>query len=457
MSAPCARAKTLDVFALPIQKMNSNGKRIVLATYGSFGDLHPYIAIAIELRERGHHPVIATSGFYRSKIEAEGLEMRSLRPDAPPQEREAELMRRALDRKRGMEYLFKEFMLTDFRASYEDLRDAVRGADLLVTHPLAFAGPIIVEQTGIKWLSTVLAPLTLFSAYDPGVPPMSPAAHSLLKLHPAISRIAIKIGERATRSLVRAVDDLRSELKLPAGAHPLFAAQHAPRGVLALFSELFARRQSDHPPQTELTGFPFYDASDRTVRATLTPELRQFLDEGEPPIVFTLGSAAHVIADDFYRESLAAAVRLGRRAVLLIGGESNLPADLPATVRAVAYAPFSELFPRASCVVCSGGIGTIAQVMRAGVPALVMPFSFDQPDNADRLRRLHVSRTIEREDYRAARVANELTELHANVTYRRRAAEVGRAIRSENGQRRACDLIERELAAAPASPRRAAA
>ena len=352
-------------------------------------------------------------------------------------------MREALDRWRGMRFLFKEFMLADFRASYEDLLDATRDADLLVTHPLAFAGPIIAEQTGIPWVSTTLAPITLFSAHDPSVPPLGQAFHTLLKLHPAVGRFAVAIGALGIRPYLRAVDELRREIGLPPGAHPLFAGQHSPHLVLALFSQTLARKQADHPPQTELTGFAFYDGSDRTQRQTLNPELRRFLDAGEPPVVFTLGSAAFLVAGDFYTESLAAVVRNGQRAVLLVGDERNLPSkNLPANVWAVNYAPFSELFPRASCVVCSGGIGTISQVMRAGVPALVMPFTFDQPDNAHRLARLGMSRTIKRKHYSAARVAEELRALTTNKIYAARAAEIGRAVRAENGHSRAADLIE---------------
>ena len=78
---------------------------------------------------------------------------------------------------------------------------------------------------------------------------------------------------------------------------------------------------------------------------------------------------------------------LGRRAVLLVGTElkNSLPDPLPAGVAAFDYAPFSELFPRAAAIVHQGGVGTTAQAMRAGRPMLVVPFSHDQPDNAERV------------------------------------------------------------------------
>ena len=60
------------------------------------------------------------------------------------------------------------------RASYEDLSEAARGADLLVTHPITFAGPVVAEMTGHPWVSSVLSPISFFSAYDPLFPPKRP-------------------------------------------------------------------------------------------------------------------------------------------------------------------------------------------------------------------------------------------------------------------------------------------
>lgn len=424
--------------------MTNSSAKIVLATYGSFGDLHPYIALAIELKRRGHAPVIATSERYRPKVEAEGLELRPLRPDSPSVDDEEQLIRRALDPWRGMKVLFEEFMLADFAASYGDLREATRDADLLVSHQLAFAAPLLAEKYGTPWISTVLAPITFFSAYDPPVPPAASWTFKLMRrLHPAIIRSASRIGERGVRSYVRAVDDMRERVGLPPGAHPLFAGQHSPHLVLALFSKLFAEKQIDFPAQTEICGFPVYDRGDREGSLAVDPELQKFLDAGAPPVVFTLGSAAVAIADDFFSESIAAVKRTGQRALLLAGDRSRLlNEELPEGVRAFAYAPFSEVFPRAAVVVCSAGIGTIAQVMRSGVPALVVPFTFDQPDNAARLARLGMSRTIERARFRHAPVAEHLLKLTTDKTYATRAAEISRATKLENGQSRACDLIE---------------
>ncbi|HEY9597512.1 MAG TPA: nucleotide disphospho-sugar-binding domain-containing protein, partial [Cyanophyceae cyanobacterium] len=168
---------------------------------------------------------------------------------------------------------------------------------------------------------------------------------------------------------------------------------------------------------------------------------------GEPPIVFTLGSATVMTPGNFYQESIQAANQLNRRAVLLIG--KNAPPEiLSKGIIAVSYVPYSQVFPYACAIVHQGGIGTKAQALRAGRPTLVMPYSHDQPDNAARVERLGTSRTIPRKQYLASRVAHELRELLENPQYATKAAEIGRIIQAENGVAVACDAIEKQLEAA---------
>jgi UDP:flavonoid glycosyltransferase YjiC (YdhE family) len=178
----------------------------------------------------------------------------------------------------------------------------------------------------------------------------------------------------------------------------------------------------------------------------MPPELVRFLDDGPPPLVFTLGSSAVMDAGRFYEHSAAAAKLLGRRAVLLVGTDTgNRPAALPAGVAAFDYAPFSELFPRAAAIVHQGGVGTTGQAMRAGRPMLVMPYAHDQFDNAGRVARLGIARTISRHRYSPIRAATELRPLLADPRYAQRAAEVGEQVRQEDGVRAACDVLEEFL------------
>ena len=305
--------------------------RIVLNTFGSFGDIHPYMALAMELQARGHVPVVATSDVYREKIEGAGLQSVAVRPNLPqPGDQAAELIDKIMQPKSGPRFLMEEVIYPAVRDSYDDLLRAVAGADLLVTHPAAPAGPLVGRKTGMPWISTVLAPFSFFSAHDPPVPPFWQWTRKLSLLGPGFMKFALDLAK--SRHKATSVAEFRDELGLNDFGNPIFDGQHSPTLVLALFSKVFAKPQPDWPRQTRITGFCFYDGRTQT---PMPAELAEFLDAGRPPIVFTLGSSAVWVARDFFRESIEAAKRLGQRAVLLVGGERNHQPSLPDDMIAV--------------------------------------------------------------------------------------------------------------------------
>jgi UDP:flavonoid glycosyltransferase YjiC (YdhE family) len=423
----------------------ADGKRIVLNSWGSFGDVHPYMAVALELQARGHRPVVATMEVYREKIEAAGLELAPVRPNIPePKEQPPELIEKIMEPRTGPQFLMDQIVYPAVRDAYQDLMDAVKGADALITHPAAPAGPLVAKTTGLPWISTVLAPLSFFSVHDPPIPPVMQWTTTVFRLGgPRLLRLFFDAMRREYKA--KALVEFRTELGIPDYGNPMFEGQHSPTRILALFSKIFGAPQPDWPPQTEITGFCFYHDQHQ---APFPPELAKFLDSGPPPIVFTLGSSAVWIGREFYRQSIEAAQALGQRAVLLIGDERNHPGGrLPDNMIAVDYVAYDMLMPRASVVVHHGGVGTTAHGLLAGVPTLIVPFAFDQSDNADHARRLGVSRTVYRNKYRAPRVAKELNRLLTEPSYAQRAREVSRQLKQENGPARAADLIEEVLAA----------
>ncbi len=424
------------------------GKRIVLSTFGSFGDVHPYIAIALELRARGHRPVIATSEVYRDKMDILGLEFRPVRPDMPSYDQPDELSKLAeelIEPRGGAEKVVGLFT-GKLPEIYEDLYAITKDADLLLTHPLPLVGPLVAQKLGLPWASSVLAPASFLSAYDPIVPPQLPALYHLLRLHPFFTRMVLRIAFHKLEKIMEPVYRLRADLGLPRGEQPIFGGQHSPKLVLALFSRVLAQPQRDWPPNTEVTGFPFYDRRDFLGDTGASEDLWQFLDSGPPPIVFTLGSSAFWVAKDFYRDSIAAAQALGKRALLLIGHPRNLPAQpLPDGIAAFEYGAFGEILPRACAIVHQGGVGTTGQGLRSGRPVLVVPHAHDQFDNAARVARLGCGRMIARPRYNADNATKELRALLGNSKYADKAQEVSREVQRENGAGAAVDAIEQLL------------
>ena len=414
--------------------------RIVLTTFGSLGDLHPYIALALGLKQRGHDAIIATSPFYREKVEPLGIGFRPVRPDEPDWKADPTMMARIMDARGGTRVVLCELIMPAIRDSYADTLAAAEGADLLVSHPLTYTTRLVAEKQGLRWASSMLAPLGFFSAWDPPVLPTGQFLRHLRPLGPGFHQLLFGLAKFSIRSWGRPWHDLRRELGLAPVANPFFEGSFSSHLMLALFSESLGSHQPDWPAATVVTGFPFYD---RDGAGGTCAELDRFLESGSPPIVFTLGSSAVNDPGRFFEESVAAARLLGRRAVLLTGKEpQNRPATLPEGIAAFDYAPYSELFPHAAAIVHQGGVGTTAQAMRSGRPMLVMPYAHDQPDNAARVARLGIARVISRSRYTARRAALELDKLLSDEAYRRSAGIVANKIRREDGVRTACDALE---------------
>lgn len=418
--------------------------RIVLSNIGTYGDINPLIALALELKRRGHTPIMALPGVYQSRIAPIGLEFHAIRPDIDPTNNV--LVEMVYDIKHGTEHGLRDFLFPSLRQTYDDLLDAATNparADLLLLGELNYAGPIVAEITGIPWASYVLAPLSFFSAFDPPVLPPYPKLAKADKRVPGFGRVIKRVARFVSRKWPEPIYELREELALPRGENPLFDAKHSPYLVLALFSRVLGTKQKDWPPNTVITGFAFYDAD--AGNAKLPANLEQFVANGEPPVVFTLGSAAVLAAGDFYEVSAKAAMELGKRAVLLIGTDPrNRPREkMPESICIAEYAPYSKLFSSASVVVHQGGVGTTAQCMNAGRPMLIMPYSHDQPDNARRMKRLGVAKVIQKSDYTPRSVTRKVRAILDDPELAQKATAVAEELHTEDGVKTACNALER--------------
>lgn len=411
--------------------------RIALSTMGSLGDLHPFVALGLELRRRGHSVVINTWQGYREKIIDNGLEFAPLRPDLDPTD--TELIRKTMDAATGPEMVIREIILPAVRDMYEDMLAAVERADVFLNGEIVYTAASIAEKTGVKWITTSLSPLCMFSSEDPNVYPQAPWLEYLRPLPTVFHRELFRVMRWTIKDWFEPYKAFRRDLGLDPDHDPVFSGKFSPLLHLAMFSAAIGKPQSDWPTPTIQTGFCFYDESETT---TLQPELAAFLDNDRPPIVFTLGSAAVMDSRDFFDESAKAAKLLGSRAVLLYGRDQRLPSGLDENIVAFEFAPYSLVFPKATCVVHQAGVGTTGQVLRAGVPHLIIPFSHDQPDNAARCRREGVAEIISRDSYNADTAATALKKILADRRYRTNAKSLKATVDGEPGTTAACDAIE---------------
>ncbi len=417
--------------------MVSEPKRILFAIIGSLGDLHPCIALGQELQRRGHRVTIAATEFYRARVETLGFCFHGMRPNWNPTDQE--LIEQCEDLKTGPEILFRELILPHLADTYHDLRAACAETDFLIAGELVYAAPLVAEQLQMRWASMILSPSSFFSCYDPSVLVTVPGLIHLRKLGRPVYWTALNLCRMATRHWSNPVRRLRRQQGLRTKCDPVFRDKYSNDLVLALFSPQMAQQQPDWPPQTVQPGFVFHDREKKDVG--IPQELAQFLAQGEPSLVFTLGSSAVHHPGNFYEASEAAARQLNCRAVL-VGSDRGL---VSTEILAVPYAPYSEIFPRASVVVHQGGSGTTGQALRSGRPMLIVPYGWDQPDNAARMERLGVGLALARKDYNCETASAAIRRLLTEPSFAARAQAVSADLNQERGLVAACDAIESTL------------
>jgi UDP:flavonoid glycosyltransferase YjiC (YdhE family) len=412
--------------------------QVILAPVGTTGDVLPFVAIGLRLRQRGHSVVVAASGGYRSMLHAAGLELIETldsKADAA-----------ALDHPnfwrptRGLRRFAERLILPSARPQIAAIESRFeRGSTVIVGSTFAFGARIASEKLEVPMVSVHLAPAALRSlrntpaiANIPGFP----------RLPRSTKRLLYWYYDRFEFDAVicPGLNEIRREHGLAPVRRPLNEWLHSPTRIIGLFPPWFAPAAPDWPPQLRLTGFIFYDGPDSRAAS---PDLDRFLAEGEPPIVFTAGTAqSH--GGDFFRAAVDACDRLRMRGVLISGAEKQLPTALPPALRAFAYAPFGELLPRAKAIVHHGGIGTAARALKAGVPQLVAPAAYDQPDNATRLERLGIAASLSQRRLGGATLASKLGELLARPGLDARLAEVARRFDPDRSLDDTCRLIEEQ-------------
>lgn len=412
--------------------------KIVFSTFGSLGDIHPKIALGLELRRRGHKIVFNIMEAYREKMDALGFPLVPLRPDINPEDKE--LGKQLMDAKMGTERLLTEIIMPNLRPMFDDMMTAAKEADLLVTGEIVYAAKSVVEKTGIKWISTSLAPISFFSSHDPNVYPTAQWCENVRFMPIGFHKSFFGFMRWTIRDWLKPYKEFRRSLGLDENHDPIFQGKNSKLLHLAMFSKVLTKPQPDWHTPTLQTGFCFYDGQNDLGK--MPEKLNEFLESGDAPIVFTLGSAAVMDARNFFEESVKAAKILNKRAVLLYGVFNEPPKGLDENIVGFDYAPYSVVFPKASCVVHQGGIGTTSQVLRGGVPMLIMPYSHDQPDNAARCVRLGVARTIERAEFTGEKAAREIRKLLEDSSYKANAAAAKNIVIAEHGTKIACDAIE---------------
>lgn len=373
-------------------------------TVGSAGDIHPLIPLGQALQKRGHQVTIITNGYHQTVIQQSGLSFIEFGTAA-----ELEQIMTHPDMwhpQRGFDLLVRDGFLRNMRPLYKILQNYQNQKVVVAASFICFGARIAQEKLNLPLVTLALQPSVLWSVESPSV--FGEAQLPAWTPYPLRKHIFNLLDTQfLDQRLKPGVNAFRADFGLPPVQNIYSQWMMSPQKIIGLFPPWYSPPPSDWPSQLELTGFVRYD---RQTKAQLSPQLTTFLQDGPPPLVFTPGTAMKQ-GESFFQVALQATQALNQRAIFLTPHRHQIPGNLPPTIRHFDYIPFSEVLPHVALLIHHGGIGTVAQALAAGIPQLIMPMGFDQPDNAARIKRLGVGDFIWPRNFHPPQVTKALKKL----------------------------------------------
>lgn len=408
--------------------------RFLLITLGSHGDVHPFVGLSQRLARRGHGVTLATNAYFRDLCERGGV---SFRPVGSRDQFVKMIDNPEVWHPRKGGPAVMSAAAESARLLFRLVCDNADEDTIVVGSSLAMGALSAAEHRGLRYATVHLSPLCIRSSVEM---PQLPGGIALDWMPRWMRR---KFWEGADRwfidpAITPPLNALRADVGLPPVARIMNGWWSAPMLTIGLWPDWFAAPQPDWPPQVKLTGFPLYDEADVT---PLREELLRWLDAGDSPIAFTPGSAMR-FGRRFFETAIEVSRRIGRRALLLTRHPEQLPPRLPAHVRYEPFAPFGALLPRCAAVVHHGGIGSVAQALRAGTPQLITAMSHDQPDNGARVRRLGAGDWLNAARFSPRRAARALTRLTRDPGVADACRKVALRFAGVDAAGQTCELLE---------------
>jgi rhamnosyltransferase subunit B len=405
---------------------------IVIYALGTGGDIDPMVALGIELKRRGHNVAFLSNDYFKSIVVASGLEFVSVGTIDQYHKGNSATAWESTNHTDN----FEHYHAPAFEPAFEYVKNLSAKNALILALSEENGASVAAEKLKIPFIKIILSPNIIFSASKPpapmswAIPPRIPRfiVRFLLRRNrktkfKVLSKMPHTAGYRATRK----------RLQCP----PAFQTESTALLQIGFFPEWFGMRAEDWPENIKLVGFPLQNRA----RIEMRKKLDKLIAQQGAPLIFTTGTGVKNVTELF--EEGRKICELLQVPGVFVGGSSG--AELlreSALCSHMDYIDFEYALPKALAIVHHGGIGTTAQAIKAGIPQLIRPLKYDQPDNADRVYKLGLGTYVMPERFKAEQVApmigKMIQQAKNSKTLRHYAADVS----NSSAIMDACDLIE---------------
>ncbi|WP_169972660.1 glycosyltransferase [Tautonia rosea] len=406
---------------------------VTILTVGTMGDVRPFVALGIGLKQAGHGVVLATGTNFEKFVTEHGLSFAPMQAD----------FQAIIQSDEGKELLrgspiaayraLRTTMPALVRRILDDSWSAAQGADCLIFHPKVVGGWDIAASLGIPAFESLYFPMLVPTSQFPF--PILPFRN----LGGSLNRLSYRLNSLLTAPLRKTVDRWRIEVLEQTERSRPGKARGESNPVLHAFSPNVIEPPNDWPATVHTTGFWFLDEP----AYTPPPQLVAFLESGPPPVYVGFGSMASQEPEEVSRLVVEAIRNTGNRGLLATGWGGIGPVEASDDLFCVDAVSHDWLFPRMSAVVHHGGAGTTAAGLRAGKSSAICPYTADQPYWGRVVADLGVGpRPIPQRRLTPERLARAIEQATGDLAMRGRAERMGERIRSENGVARAVEIVE---------------
>lgn len=413
--------------------------RILFPTLGSAGDVYPLITLSSYLQERGHDCTIIANPTFRGPVQAAQINFIPLGSEQQYIDLTTDPLFWQPTRAFGV--IVKKGIIPFLQPLLDIFLSFSPKNTLIVSPLLLFAGQIAHQSYGYQFATLQLQPSLLRSKHAPPVLGNTPIPDwmppNLVSLYYwLLDTILID------PLLAPAINEFRAANNLPPVRRIFQNNLYSDQLNLCLFPEWFAPPQADWPKNTICTGFIAPPETTTTPHADI---MNAFLRAGDAPLVFTAGTAAP-FAKKFFSVAVQVSSQLGKRAILLTRDGSQLIGQMPNNILHLPFYPLDQLLPQAAAFIHTGGIGSLAQAVAAGIPQLIMPLTNDQPDNAYRVSRLGLGDMLLPRQFTTRNLMVKLDFLLNNHIMLQRCQDYALRVSFDSALKKTADLLEELVA-----------